>query len=123
MTSSVPAIVVGGGISGLACAYALRKAGVDAQVLETSPRAGGVIGSEVRDGFLLELGAQSFSGTAALRSLCTELGIADLLVEAPAGAPRYLLIDGTLRAVPLDPTSMLISALLTAMDNWPILCD
>src|SRR5712664_3077771 len=51
MTPSVPAIVVGGGISGLACAYALRKAGVDAQVLETSPRAGGVIGSEVRDAF------------------------------------------------------------------------
>ena len=123
MTSSVPAIVVGGGISGLACAYALRKAGVDAQVLETSPRAGGVIGSEVRDGFLLELGAQSFSGTAALRSLCTELGIADQLVEAPAGAPRYVLIDGALRAVPLNPASMLISSLLSARTKWRIARD
>src|SRR5260370_184278 len=123
MTSSVPAIVVGGGISGLACAYALRKAGVDAQVLETSPRAGGVIGSEVRDGFLLELGPQSFSGTAALRSLCTELGIADQLVEAPARAPRYVLIDGTLPAVPLNPASMLISSLLSARTNWRIARD
>ena len=89
MTSSVPAIVVGGGISGLVCAYAMRKAGVEAQVLEASHRAGGVIASERRDGFLLELGPQSFSGTAALRALCAELGIADQLVQAPAGAPRW----------------------------------
>src|SRR6266481_6391336 len=80
MTSSVPAIVVGGGIWGLACAYALR-------------------------------------------SLCTELGIADQLVEAPAGAPRYVLIDGTLRAVPLNPASMLISSLLSARTKWRIARD
>jgi len=123
MTSSVPAIVVGAGVSGLVCAHALRKAGVDAQVLEASPRAGGVIGSEVRDGFLLELGPQSFSGTAALRSLCTELGIADQLVESPTGAPRYVLIDGTLRAVPLNPGSVLISSLLSARTKWRIARD
>jgi protoporphyrinogen/coproporphyrinogen III oxidase len=123
MISSVPAIVVGAGISGLACAYALRKAGVDAQVLEASPRAGGVIASEVRDGFLLELGPQSFSGTTALRSLRTELGITDQLVQAPAGAPRYVVIDGALRAVPLNPTSMLTSSLLSARTKWRMARD
>src|SRR5260370_16515695 len=123
MTSSVPAIVVGGGISGLACAYALRKAGVDAQVLETSPRAGGVIGSEVRNGFLLELGPQSFSGTAVLRSLCTELRIADQLVHAPPSAPRYVLIEGALRAVPLNPPAMPPSSLLSARTKWKITRD
>lgn len=123
MTSSVPAIVVGAGISGLACAYALRKAGIDAEVLEASPRAGGVIASEVRDGFLLELGPQSFSGTAALRSLCAELGIVDQLVEAPPRAPRYVLIDGALRAVPLNLASMLASSLLSANTKWKIARD
>src|SRR5258707_11657752 len=118
MTSPVPAIVVGAGISGLACAYALRKAGIDAQVLEASPRAGGVIGSEVRDGFLLELGPQSFGGTAALQSLCTELGIADQLVKAPTGAPRFVLINGALRAVPLNAASLLTSSLLSARTKW-----
>ncbi len=123
MTSSVPAIVVGAGISGLACAFTLRKAGVDAQVLEASPRAGGVIASEARDGFLLELGPQSFSYTAALRSLCTELGIADQVVEAPARAPRYVLIDGELRAVPLSPAAMLASSLLSTKTRWRIARD
>jgi len=123
MTSSVPAVVVGAGISGLVCAYALHKAGVDAEVLEASPRAGGVIASEVRDGFLLELGPQSFSGTAALRSLCTELGIEDELIQAPAVAPRYVLIDGALRAVPLNPAAMLTSSLLSAKTKWRIARD
>src|SRR4029077_5005308 len=123
MTSPVPAIVVGAGISGLVCAYALRKAGIDAQVLEASRRAGGVIGSEVRNGFLLELGPQSFSGTAVLRSLCTELGIADQLVHAPPGAPRYVLIEGALRAVPLNPAAMLTSSLLSAKTKWRIARD
>ena len=123
MTSSVSAIVVGAGISGLACAYALRQAGVDAEVLEVSPRAGGVIASEMRDEFLLELGPQSFSGTTALRSLCTELGIANQLVEAPPRAPRYVLIAGTLRAVPLNPASILISSLLSAKTKWKMARD
>ena len=123
MTSPVPAIVVGAGISGLVCVYALRKAGIDAQVLEASPRAGGVIGSVMRNGFLLELGPQSFSGTAVLRSLCTELGIADQLVHAPPGAPRYVLIEGALRAVPLNPAAMLTSSLLSARTKWRIARD
>jgi oxygen-dependent protoporphyrinogen oxidase len=125
MTSSVPAVVVGAGISGLVCAYALHKTGVDALVLEASPRAGGVIASEVRvrDGFLLELGPQSFSGTAVLRSLCKELGIEDHLIQAPAGAPRYVLIDGKLKAVPLGPASILTSSLLSGKTKLRIARD
>lgn len=116
-------IVVGGGISGLVCAYALRKAGVDAQVLEASPRAGGVIQSERREGFLLELGPQSFSGTAALRRLCVELGIADQMVEGPARAPRYVLVAGKLMAVPMSPPTLLMSSLLGFGSKWAIARD
>jgi oxygen-dependent protoporphyrinogen oxidase len=123
MTSSAPAIVVGGGISGLVCAYALRKAGIRALVLEASPRAGGAIGSERRDDFLLELGPQSFSGTAALRDLAEELEIADQLLQAPADAPRYVLINGALRAVPLNPADLLTSSLLSVRSKWRIARD
>jgi len=61
--------VVGGGISGLACAYVLQKAGVEVLLVEASARPGGVISSVSRDGFLLELGPQSFTCTSQLLSL------------------------------------------------------
>jgi oxygen-dependent protoporphyrinogen oxidase len=123
MTSSTSAVIIGAGISGLVCAYALSKAGVDALVLEASPRAGGVICSERRTGFLLELGPQSFTGTASLRALCGELGLADQLLEAPADAPRYVLINGKLKAVPLNPGAMLASSLLSSRTKWKIARD
>jgi len=123
MTSPVPAIVVGGGISGLVCAYALRQAGADALVVESSARVGGVIRSERRDGYLLEFGPQSFSGTAALRALCSDLDIADQVLQAPAGAPRYVLINGTLKAVALSPPAMLTSSLLSTGTKWKIVRD
>jgi oxygen-dependent protoporphyrinogen oxidase len=97
----------------LVCAYELRKAGIDALLLESSPRTGGVIQSERREGFLLELGPQSFSGTQPLRALCAELGIQDEIVQAPSGAPRYVLVNGKLQGVPLTPPEVLTSSLLS----------
>ncbi len=123
MTRHVPALVVGGGISGLVCAYALRKAGIDAQLVETSPRPGGVISSVTRDGFLLELGPQSFSGTPALRELCAELGISKELLQAPRRAPRYVLIDGKLRPVPMSPPAFLMSSLMNGSTKWALMRD
>jgi protoporphyrinogen/coproporphyrinogen III oxidase len=123
MTSSAPAVVIGGGISGLVCAYALNKSGIDAVVLEASPRAGGVISSERRDGFLLELGPQSFSGTASLRAFCAELGIAGQLLQARSDAPRYILIDGVLKKVPVNPLAMLASSFLSTDTKWKIVRD
>jgi protoporphyrinogen/coproporphyrinogen III oxidase len=123
VTRHVPALVVGGGISGLVCAYALRKSGIDAQLVEASPRPGGVIQSVTRDGFLLELGPQSFSSTPALRDLCADLGISNDLLEAPPRAPRYVLIDGKLQPVPLSPPALLISSLIDGSTKWALLRD
>ena len=123
MTRHVPALVVGGGISGLVCAYALRKAGIGAQLVEACPRPGGVIGSEVRDGFLLERGPQSFSGTIQLRHLCEDLGISDQVVQAPPRAPRYVLIGGELRPVPLSPPAFFMSSLVDGSTKWALVRD
>jgi len=117
------ALVVGGGISGLVCAYSLRKAGVEALLLEASARPGGVIRSERRDGFLLELGPQSFSGTAPILELCQELGIDGQLVQAPSRAPRYVLVGGVLRKVPLSPPAFFASPLFNAGTKWSVLRD
>ena len=123
MTRHVTALVVGGGISGLVCAYALQKAGVEVRVVEASPRPGGVINSTTRDGFLLELGPQSFSGTTQLRQLCEDLGISDQIVQAPPHAPRYVLTDGQLRPVPLSPPAFFTSSLINGATKWALLRD
>ncbi|HKV64718.1 MAG TPA: protoporphyrinogen oxidase [Candidatus Acidoferrum sp.] len=123
MTRHVPALVVGGGISGLVCAYALRKSGIDAQLVEASSRPGGVIRSISRDGFLLELGPQSFSGTSALRQLCEQLDISDQLLLAPPRAPRYVLIDGKLRTAPLRPPAFFLSSVIDTATKWALLRD
>ena len=123
MTRHVPALVVGGGISGLVCAYALRKSGIDAQLVEGSPRPGGVINSVTRDGFLLELGPQSFSGTAAIRELSSDLGISNELLQAPANAPRYVLIDGQLQPAPLSPPAFFLSSMINGATKWALLRD
>jgi oxygen-dependent protoporphyrinogen oxidase len=116
-------LVVGGGISGLVCAYALRKSGIDAQLVEASSRPGGVIHSGTRNGFLLELGPQSFSGTAALRGLCVDLGISNELLQAPPHAPRYVLIDGKLQPAPLNPPAFFLSSMIDGATKWALLRD
>jgi oxygen-dependent protoporphyrinogen oxidase len=123
MTTHIPVLIVGAGISGLACAYYLRKSGIDAQIVETSAHPGGVIRSEHRGGFLLELGPQSFSGTPQLRDLCRDLGIQNELLEAPPRAPRFLLINGQLKPAPLSPPAFFASSLFSATTKWSILRD
>ena len=67
--------VIGGGISGLACAYRLQQLGVAVTLLEATDRAGGLIGTVEKDGFLFESGPQSFQGTEQMLALIRELGI------------------------------------------------
>ena len=123
MTRHVQALVVGGGISGLVCAYALQKSGIEVLLLEASDRAGGMIHSVQRDGFLLELGPQSFAGTPQLRALCVDLGIADQVLEAPRRAPRFVLVNRKLHAVPLSPPAFFASSLINGSTKWALIRD
>jgi oxygen-dependent protoporphyrinogen oxidase len=116
-------MVVGAGISGLVCAYALRKTGVDVQVVESTTIPGGVIRSERRDDYLLEFGPQSFNATSALLNLCRELQIDDQLLKAPTHAPRYVLVKGTLRPVPLSPPAFVTSSLFGTITKLRVLRD
>jgi protoporphyrinogen/coproporphyrinogen III oxidase len=123
VTTHVPVLIVGAGISGLVCAYSLRKSGIDAQIVEASPRPGGVIRSERRDGYLLELGPQSFSRTPQLLDLCRDLGTESELLEAPPHAPRFLLLKGQLKQAPLSPPAFFASPLFSARTKWSIIRD
>jgi len=90
MKLDTTALIVGAGISGLVCAWALKKAGIETLLLEASPAPGGIIRSQRLDGYLVERGPQSFSETPALRHLCAELAIESEILRAPSRAPRYV---------------------------------
>ena len=122
MSERVEALVVGAGISGLATAYALQKAGIATRVVEAAPRPGGVIQSVKRDGYLVECGPQSFSGNSAISAMCRDLGILEERVLADPKAPRYVLIDGKLQTVPMGP-GLLTSSFLSGGTRTAILRD
>jgi oxygen-dependent protoporphyrinogen oxidase len=105
------------------CGYALRKAGIDAQIIESSATPGGVIRSERRDGYLLEFGPQSFNSTSTLLNICSELHIDDQLLQAPANAPRYVLVRGRLQPVPLSPPAFIASSLFGPVTKLRVLRD
>ena len=123
MTTRAPILIVGAGISGLACAYYLRKSGIDAQIVEASSRPGGMIRSDRREGFLFELGPQSFSSAPQLVDLCRDLGIANQLVTAPPRAPRFLVIERQLKQAPLSPPAFFTSSLFSARTKGSVLRD
>ena len=118
--TSIPVAVVGGGISGLACAYRLQQLGIAVRLFDPSDSPGGLIASAERAGFLFESGPQSFQGTETLLSLIEELGIGRELLKANPQAPRYILRRGQLQKVPMSPQAILGSSLLGVKSRWKI---
>jgi oxygen-dependent protoporphyrinogen oxidase len=106
-------VVVGAGITGLACAIGLRKRGVRVLVLEGSERAGGKISTEERGGFQFECGPNTVLPNPALLELIEAAGLAGEIVAAEPGAKRrYVLRHGMLEAVPMGLAAALRSPLV-----------
>lgn len=102
-------LVVGGGITGLAVAYALSQRGQRVRVLEAAPRAGGLIRTERVDGFTIEAGPDSLlAAKTAGVELVRELGLESemLRVRTPGafvlrGERLYRLPSPSLLGLPL----------------------
>jgi protoporphyrinogen/coproporphyrinogen III oxidase len=106
-------VVIGAGIAGLVCAYRLKSLGVDVLLIESSNRIGGVMRSEMIDGYLIERGPNSSQGTEELMALVEELGLMDELVEGDPKAPAYVYFNGHLHAVPSGAGTFIKSKLLS----------
>ena len=124
------AIVIGGGITGLAACYRLQREAaqrnipLDVTLLEATGRVGGVIQTEHRDGFLIEHGPDAFISTKpAAKVLCEELGITDQFIGTnPKVRRSFVIRKGTLHPVPegfymMAPGS-LMPFLKTPLFSW-----
>jgi protoporphyrinogen/coproporphyrinogen III oxidase len=123
MADSKQVAVIGGGISGLACAYRLKQLGVQVTLVEAADRVGGLIGTIERDGFLFESGPQSFLCTDVLLELIRQLGIEDELCKADPKAPRFVLRHGRLEKIPMSPQAVLTSSLLRPGSRWKVVSE
>jgi oxygen-dependent protoporphyrinogen oxidase len=99
--------IVGGGIAGLSAAFYLERArrngsSIEWTLFEKSDRLGGVIKTEIRDGFVLEAGPDSFlSAKPEGAQLCRELGLADQLIHSNDSTRKtYVLVRGKLVEIP-----------------------
>jgi len=117
------AIIVGGGISGLATAYLLREksraAGVeiDITLLEKETRLGGKIWSIKADGYLCEWGPNGFlDNKPQTLDLCKALKADDRLLRSNDNArKRFIYSGGILNRLPENGPSFLKSSLI----SWP----
>jgi len=99
--------IIGGGISGLAAAFALeekRRAGVPFEyvVYEAHPRLGGVLVTEQVEGCLIEAGPDSFLTEKPWAiDLCNKVGLGDQLIGSnDADRKTYILVHGKLIEMP-----------------------
>jgi len=119
-----PAAIIGGGISGLATAYYLGKAGIPSTIIESRPRLGGVIETAHVDGCTIEGGPDSFlSVKPAAMDLIRELGLAgDVIGSNDHLRVTYIWKGGRLVPMPdglqlMVPTKLL-PLLETRLLSW-----
>jgi oxygen-dependent protoporphyrinogen oxidase len=127
--------VIGGGISGLSAAHRLLSASRPASVVlyESSRRLGGIIRTEEADGFLMELGPDSFiTNKPAGVKLCEELGYTPQLIDTDARYRRSLVLsrgrplpvpDGFMLMAPEKPLSLLMSPVLSLPGRLRLLAE
>lgn len=116
--SEVDVAIVGGGLSGLSLAWRLQQSApqYSVVVLEASDRLGGNITTQAAEGFVWELGPNSFAPTPALLQLIAELGLQSELIRGDRHLPRYIYWRGHL--YPLEPTRPLALATSNLLSPW-----
>ncbi|MBI4743710.1 MAG: protoporphyrinogen oxidase [Actinobacteria bacterium] len=122
-------VVVGGGISGLAVAYAVidgaREASqeIDLTLIESQNRLGGKIQTERIDGFLCEAGPNGFlDNKPETLELCSKLNLDNILLRSnESAAKRFIYSKGVLHQLPASPLGFIGFRLLSLRGKLRIL--
>ncbi|HYM13267.1 MAG TPA: protoporphyrinogen oxidase, partial [Bryobacterales bacterium] len=114
--------IVGGGISGLAAAYYLSRAGLACTLVDPAPRLGGVISTETVDGCVVEAGPDSFIAQKPWAlELIRELGLDGEVIGSNDHLRKtYILRRGRLVPMP-DGLFLMIPTAVAPLVATPLL--
>lgn len=117
--------IVGAGLAGLAAALELEERGEDFVIFDRADRAGGVVSSVRREGYLLERGPRTVPSVApVLGRLIEASGLTQRVqLSDPAAARRYIWNAGRLHAVPTSLGELLRTSLLSPAGRLRLLGD
>jgi protoporphyrinogen/coproporphyrinogen III oxidase len=115
-------LVVGGGISGLSAALALRDLGTDVTLVEASSRFGGILRTERVDNLLIDAGPDSFLSTKPEGvQLVQRLGLEHRLINTRSdGGGTFILRKGKLVPLP-EGLTLLVPTQFKAVARTPLL--
>jgi oxygen-dependent protoporphyrinogen oxidase len=114
--------VIGAGITGLTAAFYLKRQGIPVVVYEGASRAGGVIQSVRRDGFLAEYGPNTLLETSPkIGQLIRDAGLASRRLNTdPKAEKRYIVRGRRPVAMPSSQLGIFTSPLLSAKAKFAL---
>lgn len=117
-----PVAIIGAGITGLTAAFYLKRKGVPVVVYEGGSRAGGVIRSLRKGGFLAEYGPNTILETSPkIAQLIRDAGLSSRRLDTdPRAETRYVVRDRKPVAMPASQLGIFTSKLLTAQAKFAL---
>jgi len=117
-------VIVGGGLSGLACATRLEKEDHDYIIIEKSSRLGGRVGSIYENGYIFDIGFQVYNTAYSTTNSLLDLDELDLKIFKPGSVihdgKRFQMVSDPLRDMSQLFTS-LFSSVATISDKFRVL--
>ncbi len=123
-TIDVETAVVGAGVAGLGAAIELEGAGREVLLVDAFAHPGGVMATDEIRGYRVERGPNTFQMKQPLHAVLCDHELEDrLIVATPESRKRFILRDGRLVAVPMDPIGFARSPLLSASGKLRLLAE